>query len=199
MSLENPSTKFVECAELESVISPLPTVPLSWFVMRDLKRPNAKHPAYLELSSAGFEVFTPLKSRLAVRGGRRIREEHPYLPDLLFVHSVRSSLDAYVELIPTLQYRYVRGAYCVPMTVDEREMSRFIHAVRSSENPRFYLPGELDSSMYGRRVRIVGGALDGYEGSLLSIRGTRVRRLLVEIPNLLTAAIEVSPEYVQLV
>ena len=77
-------------------------------------------------------------------------------------------------------------------------MSRFIHAVRSSENPRFYLPGELDASMYGRRVRIVGGALDGYEGSLLSLRGTRVRRLLVEIPNLLAAAIEVSPEYVQL-
>ena len=55
-----------------------------------------------------------------------------------------------------------------------------------------------DASMYGRRVRIVGGALDGYEGSLLSLRGTRVRRLLVEIPNLLAAAIEVSPEYVQL-
>ena len=52
--------------------------------------------------------------------------------------------------------------------------------------------------MYGRRVRIVGGALDGYEGRLLSLRGTRVRRLLVEIPNLLTAAVEVSPEYVQL-
>ena len=84
------------------------------------------------------------------------------------------------------------------MTVDEREMSRFIHAVRSAEVPRFYLPGELTASMYGHQVRIVGGLLDGYEGRLLSLRGTRVKRLLVEIPNLLTVAVEVMPEYVLL-
>lgn len=199
MSLETPSTEIQERVVPEPAVNPLPVTSLSWFVMRDLKRPNAKQPAYLQLSAAGFEVFTPMKMQLACRGGRRIREERPFLPDLLFVHSVRSSLDAYVKLIPTLQYRYVRGAYCVPMTVDEREMSRFIHAVRSTETPRFYLPTELDASMYGRQVRIVGGTLDGYSGRLLSLRGTRVRRLLVEIPNLLTVAIEVSPEYIQLV
>lgn len=173
--------------------------PVSWFVLRDLKRPNAKDPAYLHLSGEGLEVFTPMTTRLVMRGGRRVREERPFLSDLLFVHSSRAALDPYVDLIPTLQYRYLRGAYCMPMTVGEREMSRFIHAVRSTAAPRFYLPGELTASMFGRSVRIVGGALDGYEGRLLSLRGTRVRRLLVEIPNLLAAAIEVAPEYVQLV
>ena len=32
----------------------------SWFVMRDLKRPNAKLPAYIQLEQEGIEVFTPL-------------------------------------------------------------------------------------------------------------------------------------------
>ena len=51
--------------------------------------------------------------------------------------------------------------------------------------------------MGGRTVRIVGGPLDGYEGRLLSVRGSKVRRLLVEIPNLITAGIEVAPEFIR--
>lgn len=169
----------------------------SWYVMRDLKRPNAKLPAYRFLLDEGLEVFTPMYWRLSVRHGRRIREERPFLSDLLFVHATRPALDAYVEVVPTLQYRYVRGGYCLPMTVADDEMERFIRAVRSTDSPRYYLPGELTPAMYGSRVRIVGGPLDGYEGRLLSVRGTRVRRLLVDIPNLLTAGIEVAPEYIQ--
>ena len=37
-----------------------------------------------------------------------------------------------------------------------------------------------------------------YEGRLLSIRGSRVKRLIVEIPGLLVAAVEVDPEYIRL-
>ena len=116
---------------------------------------------------------------------------------LLFVHCDRSLLDPLVELVPTLQYRYIRGAYCAPMTVGEAEMDRFMRAVRSTDSPRYYQPGELTPAQYGRMVRIVGGPLDGYEGRLLSVRGSRVKRLLVDIPNLLVAGVEVQPEYIQ--
>ena len=51
---------------------------------------------------------------------------------------------------------------------------------------------------YGRMIRIEGGPLDGYEGRLLSIRGSRVKRLIVEIPGLLVAAVEVDPVYIRL-
>ncbi|OUP04129.1 transcriptional regulator, partial [Mediterranea sp. An20] len=117
--------------------------------------------------------------------------------DLLFVHSTREALDPYVEELSTLQYRYVRGGYCRPMVVGDTEMERFIRAVRSTDSPRYYLPGELTPAMCGRTVRIVGGPLDGYEGRLLSVRGSKVRRLLVEIPNLITAGIEVAPEFIR--
>ena len=82
--------------------------------------------------------------------------------------------------------------------VRDGDMERFIRAVTETDSSRFYLPDELTPSMYGRKVRIVGGNLDGYEGFLLRMRGSHVKRLLVELPTLLVAAVEVSPEYIQL-
>ena len=51
--------------------------------------------------------------------------------------------------------------------------------------------------MRNRRIRIIGGPLHGYEGSLVTVRGTTVKRLLVELPMLLAAAVEVEPEFIQ--
>ena len=84
------------------------------------------------------------------------------------------------------------------MVVREAEMNRFIHAVGSVGNPCYYKPTEITPSMCSRRIRIVGGNLDGYEGKLLSVRGSHVKRILVELPSWLVAAVEVNPEFIQL-
>ena len=85
------------------------------------------------------------------------------------------------------------------MTVGSGEMDRFIYAVSNTESPIFYMPGELTKSMYGKYVRIVGGILNNFEGRLLSIKGKRKRHLIIELPNLIAAAVEVNPDYIQLV
>lgn len=170
-----------------------------WFVMRDLKRTNAKQPAYRLLAEQQVEVFTPMKWTLVTSKGKKVRKEVPFLQDLVFVHDTREKIDPIVAKCPTLQYRFLRKTYRKPMTVPTSEMERFIHAVSSSESPRYYLPEEITPEMYSRKIRIVGGPLDGYEGCLLTMRGSKVKRLLVELPNLLTAGVEVSPEYIQLV
>ena len=172
---------------------------LQWFVMRDLKRRNAKLPAYKLLEGMGIKVFTPMVWKLVVRHGKRNKEEVPFMQDLLFVHDSRQAVDPIVEKYDTVQYRYVRGGYKIPMTVREADMQRFIDAVNSTENPQYYKPEEITPDMIGRKVRIVGGPLDGYEGNLQKMQGARVKRLFVEIPNLLAAAVEVQPEYIQLV
>lgn len=171
-----------------------------WFVMRDLKRRNANTLAIHELSEAGFEVFTPMTQMIMTIGGRRQRRDVPVIQDLLFVHEAKQTLDPYVERHSTLQYRYVAGKRIdEPMTVHAEEMNRFIYAVGNSESTYYYKPGELTKAMYGKKVRVVGGALDSYEGRLLSVKGMRKRRLLIELPSLITAAVEVEPEYVQIV
>ena len=173
--------------------------PKIWFVMRDLKRSNANFPAYKLLESLGVTHYTPMHWVLATRGGQKKREYRPFIPDLLFVYETRKNLDAIVSKTPTLQYRFVKGgAYREAMVVPEAEMNRFMHAVGSVGNPRYYLPSEITSDMCKRRIRIVGGNMDGYEGRLLSVRGSRVKRILVELPTRLVAAVEVNPEYIQI-
>ncbi len=171
-----------------------------WYVMRDLKRANAVLPAYKQLASLNMEFFTPMKERLTLVRGKKIREEVPFLQDLLFVYATREKLDPIVNSTPTLQYRFIKGgAYGEAMTVRDNDMERFIHAIRTTEKPRYYRPEEIRPSMQGRKVRIIGGPLDNYEGCLLTIRGSKVRRLLLEIPNLISAGIEITDcEYILL-
>ncbi len=170
-----------------------------WFVMRDLKRRNANNLAIHDLADAGLEVFTPMTQMVMKIGGRLQRRDVPLIQDLLFVHETKASLDPYVDRLPTLQYRYQRGrSVNEPMTVGTEEMDRFIFAINHTESPIFYKPGELTESMYGKSVRIVGGILDNYEGRLLSIRGKRKKHLIIELPNLIAAAVEVEPEYIRL-
>jgi transcription antitermination factor NusG len=53
--------------------------------------------------------------------------------------------------------------------------------------------------MIGKMVRIIGGPMNGFTGHILSLRGARKRKVLVEIPNLIAAAVEVAPEYIEII
>ena len=81
----------------------------------------------------------------------------------------------------------------------ENEMERFIIAVSSSNDTKYYLPEEITSQMYGRKIRIVGGPLDGYEGNLITTRGSKVKRLMIKLQDFFAAGVEVNPEYIQLI
>lgn len=169
-----------------------------WYAMRDLSRKHAKLPAYKLLKQMGYEVFTPMVSKVVTEKGKRKSKEEPFMLDLLFVREEREKLNPAVEKISNLQYRYKRGGYCEPMMVPDKEMTRFIHAVESSRLPRFYRPDEITQNMCGEYVRIVGGALDGYEGHLVTIKGSKYKRLLVSLPNFLSAAVEVTPDFIEI-
>lgn len=171
----------------------------SWYAMRDFTRPNAKMPAYKLLAQKGLEVFTPMKEQLIVQRGKRIRENVPVLHDLLFVHGQRDDIDPIVAKTETLQYRYKKGVQRTPITIEEEEMQRFIHAVRTSEQTKYYLPGELTPNMYGNQVHIIGGPLNNFDGKLLKLRGSKKKYLIVELDGLLSVGVEVSPEYITLV
>lgn len=171
-----------------------------WFVMRDLKRRNSNTLAIHDLEKAGMEVFTPMTQMIMTIGGRRQRRDVPVIQDLLFVHDTKENVDPFVAKSSTLQYRYQFGkTKDEPMTVRTAEMERFIHAVGRSESALYYHPGEITEAMYGKKVRIMGGMLDQYEGHLLAVKGMRKRRLIVELPGLITAAVEVEPDYIQII
>ena len=168
--------------------------------MRDLKRSNAKLPAYKQLANEGIEVFTPMKQLLVKKQGRKVRAEVPFLQDLLFVRSSRSALDPIISKTPTLQYRYMKGGrYCEPLTVPDAEMERFVHAAGTTESPLYYLPTEITPAMYGRKIHIIGGPLDRYEGRLLKVKGHRTKYLLVELQGFLAVGVTVDSEYIRFI
>lgn len=173
-----------------------------WFVLRDLKRHNAKLPAFRQLAEMGFKVFTPLNSQIVTRGTKRIKESVPVVRDLLFVYSNKNQLDEVISHTETLQYRFVKGApYCTPMTVPTKEMNHFITAVNSIDTPHYYTPEEITPQMYGANIRMIcEGPMNAVEGRLLKIKGSGKKRLLVELPGLLAAAIEIDKtDYVEII
>ena len=78
-------------------------------------------------------------------------------------------------------------------------MNRFIGAVRAAEEPKYYSAEEIDSLVTGKNIRIVGGAMDGQEGKLLTVRGSKVKRIVIKLPNLLALSVKVEDEYIQII
>lgn len=169
-----------------------------WFAMRDLKRANALMPAYKQLAEAGMEVFTPMTTRFTVKEGKRTRVEVPVMRDLLFVWESRQNLDPVVAKTPTLQYRFKKGGkQGEAIVIPNEDMTRFIGAVQTSSNPKFYSAEEITPLMCGSKIRMVGGALDGYEGILQTVRGSKTKHLIITIPSLLAVSIDITDEFVE--
>ena len=167
--------------------------------MRDLKRTNALLPAYKQLSDLGMEVFTPMATCIFVKGGKRIRKELPIMHDLLFVYENRQNLDPVVAKTPTLQYRFKKGGKPgEPIVIPEEDMTRFIGAVKAADNPKFYSAEEISSLMCGRNIRMIGGVLNGYEGRLQTVRGSKTKRLIITLSSLMAVSLAINDEYVEL-
>ena len=175
-----------------------------WYVLRDLARPNAKNPAYKQLQEMPEmkdSLFIPLKQRVFMEFGKRVVRLVPYMTDLIFVHKSREDLDPIISKIPLLQYRYVRGGkQYEAMSVRHEDFEIFRSAVERTDNVEYFSYEEVSPQLYGKRVRIIGGRLDGFEGRLMSKRGSKHKRLLIDLQECnLSAAIQVETEFIQLV
>ena len=174
-----------------------------WYVLRDLARPNAKNPAYKRLQAMPEMkdcVFIPMKQRIFREFGKRVVRFIPFMPDLVFVHKSKEELDPIVRDMELLQYRYVRGGkQFEAMSVRAEELKKFKDAVEHTDNVEYYSYEEVSPRIYGKQIRIIGGRLNGFEGRLMSKRGSRSKRLLIDIQECnLSAAFQVESDYIQL-
>ena len=174
-----------------------------WYVLRDLARPNAKNPAYKQLQAMPEMadcIFIPMKQRVFTEYGKRVVRFVPYMPDLLFVHKSKKELDPIVHDIELLQYRYVRGGkQFEAMSVRAQDFEKFREAVEQIDNVEYYSYEEVSPQLYGKKIRIIGGRLNGFEGRLMSKRGSKFKRLLIDLKECnLSAAIQVESEFIQL-
>lgn len=167
-----------------------------WYVLRFLYRNQPK--VRIHLKNDGIETFSPMKWVKRIENGKHTLKYDYAIWDLLFVHSSQKIINLYVNRYKNLQYKFQSGGkQHNPMIVPDKQMTDFIKAVESSKKPLYFTPNEIKLSK-GERIRLIGGTLNGYEGIFLKVNGSRQKRLIVELPGTLCAAIEVETEYIEI-
>lgn len=159
-----------------------------WYVMRDLTRFRRGKSAYAILKGKSFKVYTPVKLVLC-KGGM---EERPILQDLLIVNSSRNKIDAVLPKIPKLQYRYKKGAQKDLMVVSDGDMELFIKATGNATSVDYLRPDQVTPAMIGKTITVASGPLKGHEVTLAKIRGARRKRIIVQLPGLIAARVEID-------
>jgi ribosomal protein L24 len=68
---------------------------------------------------------------------------------------------------------------------------------KAGERITYYEPGEI-LLRPGDRIRVNGGLYDGREGVIMRVKGKRRKQLVVSIPGVLIASVEMEPDLVEL-
>ena len=168
-----------------------------WYVMRALYRAELKTQS--RLNESGIRSFVPTKETIVMSRGRKKKARIPVVSNLIFVHSTQKQLAPVMKLDSKFQFIYKKGGMeNEPIIVPEKQMEDFINACEHSEKPLYFRPDELNLAK-GTKIRIIGGLLNGTEGTLLKVSGARSKRLVVSIPGTLNVAVEVSPDLIEVI
>ncbi|MDD6889861.1 MAG: UpxY family transcription antiterminator [Bacteroidales bacterium] len=175
-----------------------------WHVMRAYKSERAAEERLCD-DKYGLKHFIPKQEVIRTVNGRKRVCMVPVIHSLVFVYaSHRQIVEFKRNFYNELQFvTWERDGELTYLTVPGRQMDSFIAVCRQKEREvRFYRPGEIGMSnelVKGKRVRVHGGPFDQVEGYFMKVEKRRGRQLVVIIPDLLVAAAEVEPEYIQII
>lgn len=147
----------------------------------------------------GLAAFVPLQYTVKTIRGQKQRALVPAITGMIFV---KGTLDELKEYIQKSHYPiYLKKSTFSNkedfLTVPTHAMEEFIAVTESHEEHVTYFRPEEISLQAGDRIRINGGLYDGREGVIIRIKGKRNKHLVVQIPGILIAAVELSPEIVE--
>lgn len=172
-----------------------------WFAMAAPYRRELK--AVEQLKDHGVDCFVPMRWEVIDKGNVKKKKKVPAISNLLFVHDTRAHMKELKKVIPIIQYHTQptsTGAREV-VIVPKAQMEHFMKICTSEDHGLRYLTlDEIQRKLKpGSHVRIIGGAFNGVEGYYITIKGVRNRRLVVTIPDLVAASVEVTPDVVEVI
>lgn len=148
----------------------------------------------------GLEAFVPLKYVVKTVRGQKQRALVPALSKLLFVKGTLEEVKDYIQHAHYVVF--IRKSTFSNkekyLTVSTKAMEDFIAVTENREEQVTYFRPEEISLQEGDQIRIKGGLYDGREGIIMRIKGKRNKHLVVQIPGMLLAAVELSPEMIEL-
>ena len=169
-----------------------------WYVLGSLTR-NQELKIRDELRRESLNCFVPLRYVVKTVKGVRTRMMVPALSGLMFV---QGTLD---QLKETLKFHkgglYLRKSTFSNkeeyLTVSNHDMQNFIAVTeQAGEKITYFSPDEIQLRP-GDRIRVSGGLYDGREGVIMRVKGKRKKQLVVSIPGILIASVEMEPELVE--
>ena len=172
-----------------------------WYVIGSLNRQNE-----LKIRDAfrkdGKECFVPLRYELVKVNGKKARQMVPAIPGMVFI----KEFDALEKMKEYFLHRKER-VFLKKSTFSNREdylvvsdhdMENFMAITeKAGERITYYEPGEIQLRP-GDRIRVNGGLYDGREGVIMRVKGKRRKQLVVSIPGVLIASVEMEPDLVEL-
>ena len=172
-----------------------------WYVIGSLNRQNE-----LKIRDAfrkdGKECFVPLRYELVKVKGKKARQMGPAIPGMVFI----KEFDALEKMKEYFLHRKERVFLKKStfsnredyLTVSDHDMENFMAITeKAGERITYYEPGEIQLRP-GDRIRVNGGLYDGREGVIMRVKGKRRKQLVVSIPGVLIASVEMEPDLVEL-
>lgn len=151
-----------------------------------------------EARNKGLEAFVPVIYAYKVIRGQKQRKLIPAINGFVFVKATTTEMEELIlkskfTIYPKKSSFSGREEF---LTIANRDMENFIAVIeKSQEDITYFKPDEIPLNP-GDRIRIQGGLYDGREGIIMRIKSKRNKHLVVQIPGLLVAAVELKPELV---
>ena len=154
-----------------------------------------------DIRNYGLEAFVPLKYEIKTIKHQKHRALVPAIPGLMFAKGTLEELKEYIQDYSHYPVYLRKSTFSNKedyLTVRTKEMEEFIAVTEDNEAHITYFRPEEINLQAGDRIRVKGGLYDGKEGIVMRIKGKRNKHLVVQIPGMLVAAIEMAPELVEM-
>ena len=169
-----------------------------WFAMSATFGRELKAKEFLEKNNV--RCFVPLRYQLVKgRSKDKVRKLVPAISNLVFVNATKDNIKILKTKLPYLQY-HTRpdGGKNIPITVPCAQMEQFIAACNTyNEKMSFVRPDEIRLTE-GTRIRIVGGAFDGIEGTFVRIDKGKQKHVVINVDRIAAIVLaKVNDGYIQ--
>lgn len=164
---------------------------MKWYAIRVTYGRELKFRTVLQ--EHGWETFVPMTVRTVDKDGRKDIAYVPAVSNLCFVRGCQQELyEFFKSMGEACPARFIWDKSTrEPITVGDKAMDDFMTVSRAMLEDTLYLTDLNSKLREGQLVRVLEGPFAGVEGRIVRIR--RTRRILVEIPGMLSVAAAFIP------
>ncbi|MFI3269179.1 MAG: UpxY family transcription antiterminator [Rikenellaceae bacterium] len=167
-----------------------------WYAMRTTYQREMRAKALLD--AAGVENFVPMRRCVTVVRGKKIVTLKPALHNLIFVKSDSATMREIKSRVTFMQSRLTEfEGTLFPIVVPTEQMEQFIYAVECAMDEITIVDLVSMEIEKGVSARIIDGKFKGFVGVLSKIKGTRDRRVTINVEGVVAYTIDVDASFIE--